>query len=334
MNFFAFDIRKALIWMIFIALPLLSLNMQRNPGDEPFYKKPFSWAAGFLQTSYSTFTSGVRGTTSMYLNLIGIKMENQTLQRDNEELRATLGAMTELKLENERLSNLLGFKQGTKMELLAAKVIAHDLSPDHYSIRINRGLKHGLKKFQAVLTVEGVVGYVFRPDFDSAQVLVLTDRAASIDALVQRTRARGIVSGKNATTTRMRYLKRPDDAAVGDTVVTSGLYGYFPKGFPIGKITSVKKTDYGISQEATVTPIVNPSNVEEVFIVLNSGDEDFSDKMKSSEDFGPPLALRANPAPGSPLQTQPGPAAASPLGLPTHGGLSGPDTPGHVGGHE
>lgn len=298
MNFFAFDIRKALIWIIFIALPLLSINMQRKPGDEPFYKKPFSWAAGFLQSSYSSFTSGVRGTTGMYLNLIGIKHDNQRLFKENEELRATLGAMTELKLENERLNNLLDFKQSTKMQLLAAKVIAHDLSPDHYSIRINRGLKHGLKKFQAVITVEGVVGYIYRPDFDSAHVLVLTDRSASIDALVQRTRARGVISGKNLNATRMRYLKRPDDAAVGDLVVTSGLYGYFPKGFPIGKITQVKKTDYGISQEATVTPSVNPSNIEEVFVVLDSGVEDFRERFNKTENFGPPLLSRMNTAPG------------------------------------
>lgn len=296
MNFFAFDIRKALIVLIVIALPLLSINMKRSPGEDPWYKKPISAAVSLVQGGYSTFTSGVRGTTSLYLKLIGIKKENLALQKENEELRAKLGALTELKLENERLTKLLDFKRSTSMELLAAKVIARDLSLDHTSIRINRGTRHGLKKLQGVITVEGVVGYVWKPDLDSSQVVVLTDRSAAIDAIVQRTRARGLVSGKNLTTCRLRYLERADDVAPGDMIVTSGLNGYFPKGFPIGKLISVRKTDFGISQEAEIQPVVNPANLEEVFVVLNSGQEDFNERFGGS-DFGPPLLSKANPAP-------------------------------------
>ena len=299
MNFFAFDIRKALIVLVVIALPLLSINMKRNPGEDPWYKQPFSIAVSIIQGGYSSFTSGVRGTTSMYMKLIGIKKENLSLTKENAELRAKLGALTELKLENERLSKLLDFKRATSMELLAAKVIARDLSPDHTSIRINRGTRHGLKKLQGVITVEGVVGYVLKADFDSSIVLVLTDRSAAIDAIVQRTRAQGLVSGKNLSNCRLRYLERADDVAAGDMIVTSGLQGYFPKGFPIGKLTSVRKTDFGISQEAELTPVVNPANLEEVFVVLNSGQEDFNDRFGSA-DFGPPLLSKANPEPTVP----------------------------------
>jgi rod shape-determining protein MreC len=307
LNFFAFDIRKALIVLVVIALPLLSINMKRTPGEDPWYKKPFSATVSLIQGGYSSFTSGVRGTTSMYLKLIGIKKENLGLQKENEELRAILGALTELKMENERLKKLIDFKQSTAMKLLAAKVIARDLSPDHSSIRINRGTRHGLKKLQGVITVEGVVGYVLRADFDSSVVLVLTDRSAAIDAIVQRTRAQGLVSGKSLSSCRLRYLERADDVTAGDMIVTSGLQGYFPKGFPIGKLTSVRKTDYGISQEAELTPIVNPANIEEVFIVLNSGQEDFNDRFGSGE-FGPPLLSKMNPAPPAPA---PAPASAS-----------------------
>lgn len=296
MNFFAFDLRKALIVLIVIALPLLSINMKRNPGEEAWYRKPFTLAVGIVQGGYSSFTSGVRGTTSMYLKLIGIKKQNQNLQLENEELRTKLGAMTELKLENERLNKLLDFRRSTSMELLAAKVIARDLSPDHYSIRINRGTRQGLKRLQGVITVEGVVGYVLRADPESAQVLVLTDRSSAIDAIVQRTRARGLMSGKTNATCRMRYLERAEDVSPTDLVVTSGLQGYFPKGFPIGRLVSVRKTDYGMSQEAEVTPIVNASNLEEVFVVINAGHEDFNERFGDA-DFGPPLLSKENPAP-------------------------------------
>lgn len=296
MNFFAFDLRKALIVLVVIALPLLSINMKRNPGEDPWYKQPFGAAVSLIQSGYSSFTSGVRGTTSMYMNLIGIKKENLGLTKENAELRAKLGALTELKLENERLSKLLDFKRSTNMELLASKIIARDLSPDHASIRINRGIRHGLKKLQGVITVEGVVGYVLKADTDSSIVLVLTDRSSAIDAIVQRTRAQGLVSGKNLSSCRLRYLERADDVAAGDMIVTSGLQGYFPKGFPIGKLTSVRKTDFGISQEAELSPIVNPANLEEVFVVLNSGQEDFNDRFGGG-DFGPPLLSKMNAEP-------------------------------------
>lgn len=296
MNFFAFDIRKALIVLIVIALPLLSINMKRSPGEEPWYRKPFSAMVATTQGGYSSFTSGVRGTTSMYLKLIGIKRRNLDLQKENEELRTKLGALAELKLENERLTELLDFKKSTNMSLLAAKVIARDLTPDNYAIRINRGSNQGIKKLQGVITAEGVVGYVLSVDSESAQVLVLTDRSAAIDAIIQRTRARGLISGKSQTLARMQYLERADDLAPGDMIVTSGLEGYFPKGFPVGRLTSVQKTDLGISLEAEVAPIVNPSNIEEVFVVLNSGNEDFNQRFGDT-NFGPPLLSKENPAP-------------------------------------
>ena len=295
MNFFAFDLRKALIVLFIVALPLLSINMQRNPGDDPWYKKPFDVVVSGIDNGYHTFTSGVRGTTSLYIGLVGIKKDNQAMQKENQELRTKLGGLTELKLENERLNKLLTFKQATSMELMAAKVVGRDISPDHYSIRINRGTAQGLKKLQAVITVEGVVGYVIKPERNSSQILLLTDRASAIDSIVQRTRAWGIVAGRSRSACELKYLERADDVNVGDMVVTSGLQGYFPKGFPIGRIASIKKAGSGISQEATITPIVNPTNLEEVFVVLNSGNEDFS--KKNEADFGPPLLSKMNPEP-------------------------------------
>ncbi len=297
MNFFAFDIRKLLIVIAVVALPLLSINMKRNPGEAPWYQRPFTWIVAASQGASSSFTSGVRGTTSMYLNLVGIRRDNIRLGRENEELRAQLGGLTELKLENERLNKLLEFKQTTRMQLLAAKVIARDLSPDHESIRINRGYRQGLRKLMGVITVQGVVGYVLSTEMDSAQVVVITDRSSAIDALVQRTRARGLMSGKDSSTIRLRYLERADDVAVGDAIVTSGLKGLFPKGFPIGTVTSVRKTDFGISQEAFVEPVVRPSNLEEVFVVLDSGGEDYTEKLQTG--FGPPLLSKINAAPAA-----------------------------------
>lgn len=276
MNFFTFDVRKVFLVFALVVLPLVAINMQRKSEEELWFTKPFTFAGGLFQRGYASFSSGVRGTTAMYLDLIGVKRANEDLKKQLAELNAQLGAMTELKLENVRLNQLLGFKQANKMNLLAARVIGRDLLPDHNTITVDRGLSHGVQKNMAALTIGGVVGYTFRVDNESSQILLLTDRYAVIDAIVQRSRARGLIEGVSRTNCRLRYLKRSDDVQVGDLVVTSGLFNIFPKGFPIGSVTNIDKSRYGMTQEVEIKPAVEPLNLEELFIVLNSNHQDFS----------------------------------------------------------
>jgi rod shape-determining protein MreC len=273
MNFFTFDVRKVFLAIVVIVVPLLAVNMQRKSEEELWFTKPFTWSAGLVQKAYSSFSSGVRGTTAMYVDLINIKVQNRELQRENAELRAQLGSMTELKMENERLSKLLGFKQSANMELLAGRVIGRDLIADHHTIWIDRGTDHGVKKNMATITTGGVVGYIYRTEPTTSQILLLTDRYAVIDAIVQRSRARGFVEGYAKDQARLRYLKRSDDVQVGDLIVTSGLNNIFPKGFQIGTVTSIDKSRYGMTQDVEIKPVVEAMNLEEVFIVLNSNPE-------------------------------------------------------------
>lgn len=276
LNFLAFDFKKMLIVIFLIGIPLASINMQRNTNAEtPWFLAPFSFTASLIQNTYSSFSSGVRGTTALYLNLIDVKTRNRQLEDDNAQLRAKLGKMTELSLENERLNKLLSFKQKTKMELLAAKVIGRDLIQDHNALTINRGSKHGIKKGFAAITVSGVVGYVVKSDILTSQILLLTDRYIAIDSIVQRSRARGVLQGNSKSASLLKYLHRGDDVKEGDLVVTSGLDNIFPKGFPIGTVREIQKSQYGVSQGVMVEPTVNSTNLEELFIVLNAHNENF-----------------------------------------------------------
>lgn len=252
-----------------------------------------------MQQGFASFSSGVRGTTSLYLDLIDVKKNNRELTKENQELRAKLGTMTELELENKRLNDLLGFKQKSVMQLQAAKVISKDILTERDTIIINRGSQHGLKKNMAAITVGGVVGYVSRVEPLTSQIMLISDPYAAIDAIIQRSRARGIIEGHSLDDCRMRYLKRDDDVLVGDLVVTSGLTSMFPKGFPVGTVTSVKKSKYGMSQDVEIKPSVNALNLEEVFIVINANNEDFTPKTE-------PEVAPAAPAPAAPTKERRG----------------------------
>lgn len=265
--------------MFLLALPLISINMQQNPLAQGWYNRPFSFLASITQAAFFSFSDGVRGNTSLYLNLVNIKKENQSLKEANQELLTRLEAHTELQKENDRLNQLLSFKSKTKMDLVSARVMSRDLVSDHNTIHINKGLHDGIKAGQAVIAVGGVVGHIYKPEAFTAQVLLITDRYSVVDGVISRSRSRGIVEGKNSASCALKYVEKSEDVQVGDIVVTSGLDNIFPKGFPIATVESVENKSYAVSLKVELKPVVDPDKVEEVFVILNSANEDLSDRV-------------------------------------------------------
>lgn len=283
MNFLNFNLKKAFSVLVVILLPLISINMQRKPFETVWYNKPFSFLASLTQSVFFSFADGIKGNTQLYVNLIGIKKENRTLKEENQELRSLIQIKEELEKENARLSTLLDFKSHSKMELIAARVMSRDLLSDHNTLQINKGTEHGLKAGQAVITVGGVVGYVFKPEPLTSLVLLVTDRYSVVDGIVARSRARGIVEGKKSSTCVLRYVDKSDDIKKDDLIVTSGLDNIFPKGFPIAIVTNVENESYSVSVHVELKPVVDANKVEEVFVISNAANEDLSEKVSMKE---------------------------------------------------
>lgn len=283
MNFINLDLRKILLLIPIISLPLITINTQQTPRPSEWYGEPLALMASKSQGLYNWFSDEVRGTASLYLNLIDIKKDNLVLKNLNAELKAQLAAMTELKLENERLNQLFAFKQKTKMDLLAAKVIGRDLSSDHATITIDRGSVDGIKPMQAVMTIEGAVGYVFRVQKSTARIMLITDRYAVVDGIVQRSRARGLVEGKSMDACLLKYVNKSADVVTGDLIVTSGLDGIFPKGLPIAMVELVNKKAYTVTLDVELKPVVNPNKVEELFVVRNANQADVEEALASDK---------------------------------------------------
>lgn len=279
MNFLNFDLKKVLSFLFILALPLVSINMQQKPRVYAWYDKPFSFLASITQSAFFSFSDGVRSNTQLYLDLVNIKRENSTLKSQNNELLTRLEAQAELTKENERLNQLLDFKNKSKMELIAARIMSKDLVSDHNTIQINKGTHDGIKTGQAVITVGGVVGYIFKPGTFTSQVLLVTDRYSVVDGVIARSRARGIVEGKSASSCILRYVEKSEDVQPGDLVVTSGLDNIFPKGFPIAVVDSVENKTYSVSLKVELKPVVDPDKIEEVFVILNAANEDLSDRI-------------------------------------------------------
>ena len=119
----------------------------------------------------------------------------------------------------------------------------------------------------AVLSPSGVVGRVILPSLRASKVQLLIDRNAAAGAIVERTRAQGVVVGVGTDELRMDYVPGTADVKKGDLVVTSGIDGIYPKGFVIGTIESVDRGS-GTYHEIRVRPAVDFSRLEEVLVVI------------------------------------------------------------------
>lgn len=230
--------------------------------------QPFVYAAGATQQATSQIVFVIRDTVRTYINLIGTKKENRELKEKLVQMETQLAVLEEIRVENQRLAKILDFKSKEGLELIAARVIGYDLSSQYATFRINRGSDVGIQIGQAVVTPEGVAGTILTVEPKRSQVLVLTDRYSVIDAIVQRSRARGIVEGRTQTTAQLKYLQRTDDVQEGDLVVTSGLDPSLPPGFPIARVIGVEKKPHGITQIVELEPMLDASQLEEVLVVI------------------------------------------------------------------
>ncbi len=119
----------------------------------------------------------------------------------------------------------------------------------------------------AVIAPAGVIGRVVAPTAGASKVQLLIDRNAAAGALVERSRAQGVVVGGGDNRLELQYVAESAERAVGDVVVTSGIDGIFPNGFVIGRIETVEKSGSSYKR-IVVRPGVDFSSLEEVLVVL------------------------------------------------------------------
>ncbi len=268
MNFINLDLKKIIIILGLLLLPLISVNLKTKPDEPSLFSDPFLFTSGIVQRVYFGLVDEVRSTTRQYINLIGVKKEISQLQKEHRFSKARLLQYAELLSENNRLRTLLDFNQNSPHKLIAARLIGRDLFIDRATILINRGTHHGVQPNMAVITTKGVVGYVFRPSTFSSQILLLTDRSSFFDGMVERTRTLGFVEGgKHQKKCIFKLHDRAENVAINDVIVTSGLDPMFPKGIPIGTVKKIFKKSYSASTQVLLDPIVDPYNLEEVFII-------------------------------------------------------------------
>ena len=151
--------------------------------------------------------------------------------------------------------------------MVNANVIARPPTGEYRILVLDKGAKDGVRQKMAVVSPKGLVGHVVQTARYASKTLLITDANSSVPAIVQRTRANTIVKGQSSGTLKLKFLQRNEDVAFGDVVVTSGLGGIFPKGIVIGTVSRVTKEDFGVYQDAEVSPDVDLELIEEVALL-------------------------------------------------------------------
>jgi len=209
----------------------------------------------------------VRGIWERYLYLVDLQEENRMLRDIVEELKRERNELTEARMENARLRSLLGFTQNVPKPLLPAQVIGKDLTGWFQTLVIDRGTHDGIENGMAVLSVQGIVGQIMESSSHFSRVLLISDPNSAVAAMVQRSRARGVVEGRGIGGCVLKYVHRSEDIVAGDAVLSSGLDGVYPKGARIGTVSRVQRKETELFQEVEVAPSVNFNKLEEIVVV-------------------------------------------------------------------
>jgi len=220
-----------------------------------------------VQRGANTVATSVRSGWQDYFALRQVRSENEQLKQQLGELRVRLQEERGLAQQTQSLQKLLDLKTSTTLSTTAASVIAGGASPEFRTITIDRGTGDGLRADMAVLAPAGVVGRIIQPSARASKVQLLIDRSAAAGAIIERTRAQGVVVGTGADELRMDYVAGSADVKAGDVVVTSGIDGIYPKGFVIGQIQSVRR-GAGEFSAIVIRPAVDFTSLEAVLIVL------------------------------------------------------------------
>jgi len=253
--------------LLIASLTILSYSAVRL-SETGLLRKMVLETAAPIENAINTSLKSLHDAWKRYLFLVGLENENRQLRRDKALLSEQLNHYREGYLEGIRLQKLLALKDGFPYRTVAARVIDSDRTSLFKTLLINKGTSEGLRVGLAVLSDQGVVGRIIETSWHASRVLLLIDENSNIDALIQRSRAQGILQGAGAAGGNLKYISRTEEVLTGDVVLSSGLAGVFPKGLLLGTVTNVSRKEGGLFQRVDVAPAVDFGKLEEVMAVI------------------------------------------------------------------
>lgn len=266
--------------LVALALVLITLSF-RQADDGPVASAQSAAAAALrpFEIAAERVAQPFRDVYAWADSLFTARSDAKRLKEENDALRQQLIQSRFAVRENERLRGLLDFRDGPSYprdyEGLGASVIARPAGAFAQAIVVAVGAKDGVTLNAPVVTQDGLVGLVTRITSSTSRVTLLTDEQLAVSALDVRSNAAGVVRHGRASASTLILDRVPKEQVVevGDTIVTAGwrsnrLASLYPKGIPIGKVTSVGQTDTDPYKQVQVTPFANLASLDAVLVLV------------------------------------------------------------------
>lgn len=254
--------------LLVTAISFINRERERYLWPETVLRKTLGPIQGVVQV----ISHRLKGAVAGIVELWDLRDENRFLREELGRRDFVYALLREIRAENTRLLKLIDLQETLPtFETTAARVIAREPGNWYNTITINKGSRHGLGVNMPVITHRGLVGRIMSLDNSQAEVLLLLDQRSSVGGMIQTTREPGVVKGFAGEKERLRLLYLPRDAHIrtGESVVTSGLGGIFPKGLLIGSVADVKTEEYGLAQYAVIEAAADFDHLEEVLVVVS-----------------------------------------------------------------
>jgi len=232
---------------------------------------PFQWV-------FSKVEDGISGFVSYFEDVDKLKNEIEALEKENESLKAEIQDAEIILQEQYWLYEYLSMKQEHEdYHMCAASVIAQggQVGSGVYAtlLTLNKGSAHGIKVGMPVVTISGLVGMVTEVGINQCYVQTILSTSSSVGALLVSTREQGLLEGNFSClydgNAMMKYLAEDAEITENDVIITSGQGSVYPYGIPVGRVGDVKVNPYSRTQEITVSPFVDFSDLDEVIILTS-----------------------------------------------------------------
>ncbi len=194
--------------------------------------------------------------------------ENERLRRENFSAHSRLERYAELESENRRLRGLLDSAARVGVQVLIAERLAVDLDPYSRRIVLNKGIRDGVRIGQSLIDANGIMGQVVEAGPFSSSAVLITDPSHALPVQVRRSGLLGVAVGTGPLDQlELTHIPVNADVLVGDVLVTSGLGGRFPSGYPVGRIVSVSRDSGRPFARVTVESSADLARNREVLLV-------------------------------------------------------------------
>lgn len=309
-----------LVGVLFAQVLGLAVQVKRTTPSEPT-RLIRIWAIGAvtpLERALVSIQTSTGNVWHNYFYLRGVRAENRALKAQIERMSLERVRISQDADQAHRLQALLGFKEQFISQTLAAQVIGGSGSELSRSVFIDKGSRDGIKPDMAVITADGIVGKVLHVYHSSAEVLLINDQSSGVGAILDQTRLQGILNGTPAGELVLGRVMSDETVPPGETVLTSGGDGIFPKGMPIGNVTKVAPGS-DLFLNIHVRPSVDLSRLEEVLVVTK-----IDERQAQPEQAGGARAIDILAArlPGVPSKPENITKAASPGTVPAPGSVT------------